>query len=85
MAHNDNQHVQAIPSTVLAAAQAKIDEVLTSLAPYLLALTPGERRELPKMGEKTIGFVEKPLILRGKIRISFRRTFRRMNLVLTSG
>jgi hypothetical protein len=25
----------------------------------MLALTPAERRELPKMGEKTIGFVEK--------------------------
>jgi hypothetical protein len=56
---NNNQHIQAIPSTVLAAAQTKIDEALTALGPYLLALTPGERRELPKMGEKTIGFVEK--------------------------
>jgi hypothetical protein len=27
---------------VLAAAQTKIDEVLTSLAPYLLALTPAK-------------------------------------------
>jgi hypothetical protein len=44
---------------VLAAAQTKVDEVLTALAPYLLALTPAERRELPKMGEKTIGFMEK--------------------------
>jgi hypothetical protein len=56
---NNNQHIQAIPSTVLAAAQTKIDEVLASLGPYLLAITPAERRELPKMGEKTIGFVEK--------------------------
>jgi hypothetical protein len=56
---NDNQHIQAIPSIVLEAAQTKIDEVLASLAPYLLALTPAERRELPKMGEKTIGFVKK--------------------------
>jgi hypothetical protein len=82
---NNNQHVQAIPSTVLAAAQTKVDEALTSLAPYLLALTPAERRELPKMGEKTIGFVEKPLILCGKTRIYFRCTFRRMNLRLTLG
>jgi hypothetical protein len=55
----DNQHTQAIPSTVLAQAQTKIDEAKVLLAPYLLALTPTERRELPKMGEKTIGFVEK--------------------------
>jgi hypothetical protein len=56
---NNNQHIPAIPSTVLAAAQTKVDEALTALRPYLLALTPEERRELPKMGEKTIGFVEK--------------------------
>jgi hypothetical protein len=55
----DNQHIQAIPSTVLAQAQTKIDEVQSLLASYLLALTPAERQELPKMGEKTIGFVEK--------------------------
>jgi hypothetical protein len=55
----DNQHTQVIPSTILTQAQTKIDEAKTLLAPYLLALTPAERRELPKMGEKTIGFVEK--------------------------
>jgi hypothetical protein len=55
----ENQHVQAIPSMVLAQAQAKIDEAAALLAPYMLALTPAERHELPKMGEKTIGFVEK--------------------------
>ncbi|MDR1218111.1 MAG: hypothetical protein LBK73_00700, partial [Treponema sp.] len=54
-----NQHTQAIPSTVLTQAQTKIDEAKSLLAPYLLALTPAERRELPKMGEKTIAFVEK--------------------------
>jgi hypothetical protein len=55
----ENQHVQAIPPDVLAQTQIKIQEVLTLFAPYLLTLTPQERRELPKMGEKTIGFVEK--------------------------
>jgi hypothetical protein len=55
----DNQHTHAIPSTVLTQVQTKIDEARDLLAPYLLALTPAERRELPKMGEKTIGFVEK--------------------------
>jgi hypothetical protein len=56
---NTNQHVQAIPSTVLTQAQTKVDEAIALLAPYVLALTPTERREMPKMGEKTIGFVEK--------------------------
>jgi hypothetical protein len=55
----ENQHVQVIPSTVLTEAQTKIDEVIALLAPFMLALTPTERQGLPKMGEKTIGFVEK--------------------------
>jgi hypothetical protein len=55
----DNQHTQAIPSTVLTQAQTKIDEARALLAPYMLALTPAERHGLPKMGEKTISFVEK--------------------------
>ena len=55
----ENIHVQAIPPDVLAQAQTKIQEVQALLAPYMLALTPEERRELPKMGAKTISFVEK--------------------------
>ncbi|MDR0786056.1 MAG: hypothetical protein LBE74_09295 [Treponema sp.] len=55
----DNKHVQAIPSTVLTQAQTKVQELAALLAPYMLALTPAERQGLPKMGEKTIGFVEK--------------------------
>jgi hypothetical protein len=55
----NNQHSQAIPSTVLVQAQAKVDEVRALLAPYLLALTPEERQNLPKMGPRTIAFVEK--------------------------
>jgi hypothetical protein len=55
----ENSHVQAIPQDVSTQAQTKIQEVLTLLVPYLLALTPTERQGMPKMGEKTIGFVEK--------------------------
>jgi hypothetical protein len=55
----DNKHVQAIPQDVLTQAQTKINEAAALLAPYIVALTPAERHELPKMGEKTIGFVEK--------------------------
>jgi hypothetical protein len=55
----ENTHVQAIPPDVLTQVQTKIQEVLTLLSPYLLALTPAERQGMPKMGEKTIGFVEK--------------------------
>jgi hypothetical protein len=55
----DNKHVQAIPQEVLTQAQTKINEVAVLLAPYVIALTPAERHELSKMGEKTISFVEK--------------------------
>jgi hypothetical protein len=43
----------------LTQAQTKINEVAALLAPYIVALTPAERHELPKMGPKTISFVEK--------------------------
>ncbi|MDR1277829.1 MAG: hypothetical protein LBK02_03680 [Treponema sp.] len=52
-------NTQSIPAAVLAEAQARIDEAKTLLAPFMLALTPAERQELPKMSEKTISFVEK--------------------------
>jgi hypothetical protein len=55
----DNKHVQVIPSTVMTQVQARIDETAALLTPYVVALTPAERHELPKTGEKTIGFVEK--------------------------
>jgi hypothetical protein len=55
----DNKHAQAIPQEILTQAQAKIDEVKALLASYMIAITPVERHELPKMGEKTISFVEK--------------------------
>jgi hypothetical protein len=55
----DNKHVKAIPQDILTQAQTKINEVKTLLAPYVVALTPSERHEMPKMGEKTISFVEK--------------------------
>jgi hypothetical protein len=55
----ENSHVQAIPQDILTQAQAKIQEVLTLLTSYLLALTPAERQGMPKMGGKIISFVEK--------------------------
>ena len=55
----ENAHAQAIPQNILAVAQTKIQEVMTLLSPYMLALTAAERQGMPKMGEKTIAFVEK--------------------------
>ena len=55
----DNQHTQAISPAVLDQAQTKIQEIQTLLARVRASIYAAERRELPKMGEKTIGFVEK--------------------------
>ncbi|MDR2499831.1 MAG: hypothetical protein LBD37_01965 [Treponema sp.] len=55
----DNRREQAIPPGDLVQARTKIDEAKTLLAPYLIALTPEERQKMPKMGEKSLEFVEK--------------------------
>jgi hypothetical protein len=55
----DDKHVVPIPPEVLAEAQAHIDAALLLLALYLLPLTPEERHDMAKMGDKTLSFVEK--------------------------
>lgn len=55
----DNQHQKQIPAEVLTRVHSMLNEALEILSPYMLALTTSDRRELPKMGEKTIAFVEK--------------------------
>jgi hypothetical protein len=55
----DNKHVQAIPQAVMEELKAKAREIVALLAPYAVALTPKERHVLPKMGEKTVSFVQK--------------------------
>jgi hypothetical protein len=52
-------HVIPIPPEVLAEAQSYIDATNKLLEPYLLPLTPTERHDMPKMGDKTLSFVEK--------------------------
>ena len=39
--------------------EGAIQTLATVLEPKLLTLTPDERKELPKMGDKTVAFVEK--------------------------
>jgi len=41
------------------AATESVAKLKTTLTPYLISLTPDERQELPKMKDKTIGFVTK--------------------------
>ena len=55
----NNKHLVSIPQDVLTQAREKIDDALLLLAPYLLPMTPEERHDLPKMGDKTLSFVEK--------------------------
>jgi hypothetical protein len=55
----EDKHVLPIPPEIMAQAQQKIDEANALLAPYFLPLTPQERLELAKMGDKTLSFVEK--------------------------
>jgi GrpB-like predicted nucleotidyltransferase (UPF0157 family) len=55
----EDKHIVSIPPEVLSQAQANIDAAIAILAPYLLSLTPEERQGLPKMGNKTLSFVEK--------------------------
>jgi hypothetical protein len=50
----DNQHVQAIPSTVMTQVQTKIDGAKALITPYLLALTPAERQGLPKFRNRIL-------------------------------
>ena len=50
-----------IPAEVLAAVLDHQSQIQELLAPYLIALNPNERRDLPKMAEKTVSFVRKTL------------------------
>lgn len=48
-----------IPAADLAAAKAALQQVQTILAPYVIALTPEQRKSLPKMSDGTEPFVAK--------------------------
>jgi len=54
-----NLHSRSIPNDALVQAEAKIDEAKKILAPYFVTLTAAERRDMLKMGEKSLGFVER--------------------------
>lgn len=54
-----NQFELAISAEDQAAIDAAIETLLTLLAPHLKSLTSDERKELPKMGDKSVAFVDK--------------------------
>jgi hypothetical protein len=55
----ENKHVIPIPVDVLTQVQTKINEILSLLFQYLFSLTPEERHDILKMGDKTLSFVIK--------------------------
>jgi hypothetical protein len=57
----DNKINFSIPDEVIADVTSKLNEVATILKPYLIALTPTERTEIPKMSDGTLPFVQKCL------------------------
>ena len=51
----------SIPEVDLAEIRASFVTLRTKLLPHLTTLSPQERQELPKMGDKTVAFVQKAL------------------------
>lgn len=48
-----------IPAADLQAVQSAVQTLTTALAPHLISLSRDTRRELPKMGDKSLAFVRK--------------------------
>ena len=59
MDNNVNRISLAIPDADRQAIQAAVQTLQDKLLPHLITLSPGDRRELPKMGDKTVAFVRK--------------------------
>jgi hypothetical protein len=55
----NNFHNKSIPLDILKQATDKLNEVTALLKPYLLTLTPDERRYMLKKGDKSSSFVTK--------------------------
>ena len=54
-----NEFHQDIPDKVIAEVQAHLDGIKAAMAPYLLFLTPEERKTMLRMADKTVAFVQK--------------------------
>ncbi len=57
----ENQIRFIIPEEVVTLATQRLNEAAEALQPYLIALTPDQRKEMAKMSDKTVPFVEKNL------------------------
>ena len=56
-----NQVSIVIPQEVLTEVETAVATIKNKLEPYLVSLTPEERRDMVKMSDKTFPFVEKTL------------------------
>jgi hypothetical protein len=56
---SSNIHQASIPAEVLEQALMRAREIRDLLSPYATVLTVEQRRTLPKMGDKSLAFVEK--------------------------
>ncbi len=54
-----NEFHTDVPASVLADVQQHLDAIRAALAPYLLSLTPKERKTMLRMADKTVAFVTK--------------------------
>jgi len=57
----DNKILIPIPATVIEEVKSKITDAINAINPFLIALTPTERHDLPKMSDGTLPFVQKCL------------------------
>ena len=56
-----NQIDIVIPASVITDVTTKLQEIKAAMAPYIFPLTVEQRETLPKMGDKTVAFVQKSL------------------------
>lgn len=54
-----NQFPATIPAATLQQVQQHLDAIKAALHPYLISLTPEERRTMLRMADKTVAFVQK--------------------------
>ena len=54
-----NEFHSDLPPAVLADVQQHLDAIKQALAPYLISLTPDERKTMLRMADKTVAFVQK--------------------------
>jgi hypothetical protein len=55
----EDKHSQSVPANIVAQALALVNQIKLMLLPYVTSLTPAQRHDLLKLGEKTLSFVQK--------------------------